>query len=73
MEALSVLLRRESSKFDPALLGFLIKLLGIYPPGTLVQLSDGSLGQVVAPGADSLKPKVLLYNPLTSKEDAHVL
>ena len=43
IEALSVLLRRESSKFDPALLGFLIKLLGIYPPGTLVQLSDGSL------------------------------
>ena len=73
MEALSTLLRRESSKFDPALLGFLIKLLGIYPPGTLVQLSDGSLGQVVAPGADSLKPKVLLYNPLTSKEDAQVL
>ena len=73
MEALSILLRRESSKFDPALLGFLIKLLGIYPPGTLVQLSDGSLGQVVAPGADSLKPKVLLYNPLTSKEEAQVL
>ena len=73
MEALSTLLRRESSKFDPALLGFLIKLLGIYPPGTLVQLSDGSLGQVVAPGADSLKPKVLLYNPLTSKDDAPVL
>ncbi len=73
MEALSTLLRRESSKFDPALLGFLIKLLGIYPPGTLVQLSDGSLGQVVAPGTDSLKPTVLLYDPLTSKEDAQVL
>jgi HD-GYP domain-containing protein (c-di-GMP phosphodiesterase class II) len=73
MEALSTLLRRESSKFDPALLGFLIKLLGIYPPGTLVQLSDGSLGQVVAPGADSLRPKVLLYNSLTSKEEAQVL
>jgi HD-GYP domain-containing protein (c-di-GMP phosphodiesterase class II) len=73
MEALSTLLRRESSKFDPALIGFLIKLLGIYPPGTLVQLSDGSLGQVVAPGTDSLKPTVLIYDPLTSKEDAQVL
>jgi hypothetical protein len=28
---------------------------------------------VVAPGADSLRPKVLLYNSLTSKEEAQVL
>ena len=51
----------------------MIKLLGIYPPGTLVQLSDGALGQVVAPGPHSLKPKVLLYNPLTTKDEAQVL
>ncbi|MEY4267318.1 MAG: hypothetical protein RIS90_1853 [Pseudomonadota bacterium] len=73
MEALSTLLKRESGRFDTAVLGHLIKLLGIYPPGTLVQLSDGSLGQVVGPGAHSLKPKVLLYNRLTSKEEAQVL
>ena len=72
-EALSMLLKRESSRYDTAILGHLIKLLGIYPPGTLVQLSDGALGQVVAPGPHSLKPKVLLYNPLTTKDEAQVL
>jgi len=73
MEALSTLLKRESGRFDTAILGHMIKLLGIYPPGTLVQLSDGSLGQVVGPGAHSLKPKVLVYDPLSSKEEAQVL
>jgi len=73
MEALSTLLKRESSRFDTAILGHFIKLMGIYPPGTLVQLSDGALCQVVAPGPHSLKPKVLLYNPLTTKEEAQVL
>ena len=73
MEALSTLLKRESSRFDTAILGHFIKLLGIYPPGTMVQLSDGALGQVVAPGPHSLKPRVLVYNPLTSKDEAHML
>jgi HD-GYP domain-containing protein (c-di-GMP phosphodiesterase class II) len=73
MEALSTLLKRESSRFDTAILGHFIKLLGIYPPGTMVQLSDGALCQVVAPGPHSLKPRVLVYNPLTSKDEAHML
>ncbi|MBU3739711.1 MAG: DUF3391 domain-containing protein [Rhodoferax sp.] len=72
-EALSQLLKRESARYDTALLGFLIKLLGVYPPGTIVQLSDGGLGQVVAPGSQSLKPKVVIFNESSSKEEAHVL
>jgi hypothetical protein len=48
----------------------LIKMLGIYPPGTLVQLNDGALGMVVSPGRESLRPKVLVYNPELTKEDA---
>lgn len=31
------------------------------------------MGQVAAPGPHSLKPKVLLYNPLTTKDEAQVL
>lgn len=69
-EALARLFRKEAAKFDPRLLKLLIKLLGVYPPGTLVRLSDESLGLVVAPGKDSLRPCVLIYSPEMPKEDA---
>ena len=38
-EALARMFKVEGAQFDTALLGALIKLLGIYPPGTVVQLS----------------------------------
>ena len=72
-EALATLFRQESSKYDATLLSLLIKLLGVYPPGTVVQLNDGSLALVVAPGRQSLQPKVLIYSPELSKDDAPVL
>jgi hypothetical protein len=72
-EALATMFSRESDKFDPALLSILIKLLGIYPPGTVVQLSDGALALVVSPGKKSLQPRVLIYNPDILKDDAPTL
>ncbi|MEY4267319.1 MAG: hypothetical protein RIS90_1854 [Pseudomonadota bacterium] len=72
-EALATLFRREAGKYDPALMALLIKLLGVYPPGTVVQLNDDSLALVVAPGQQSLQPKVLIYSPERPKDDAPVL
>ncbi len=69
-EALARMFRLESARFDPALLSSLIKLLGVYPPGTVVQLTDGSLALVVAPGPDSLRPRVLVYSPDIPKDEA---
>jgi HD-GYP domain-containing protein (c-di-GMP phosphodiesterase class II) len=68
--ALARLFRVESARFDQRLLGMLIKLLGVYPPGTIVRLSDESHGLVVAPGKDSLRPTILIYNPEFAKQDA---
>lgn len=72
-EALATLFGQESGKYDPILLALLVKLLGVYPPGTVVQLNDGTLALVVAPGPKSLQPKVLIYNPDLSKDDTPVL
>lgn len=69
-EALARMFKVEGAHFDTALLGALIKLLGIYPPGTVVQLSDSSLALVVAPGPESLRPQVLVYTPEISKDEA---
>ncbi len=67
-EALAHMFRNEGKLFDPMVVTTLIKLLGIYPPGTVVQLSDGSLALVVAPGVDSLHPQVLIYTPEIDKD-----
>ena len=72
-EALATLYRNEQTRIDGALLGLMIKLLGVYPPGTVVQLSDGTLALVIAPGANSLKPTVLIYSPEMSKDEAPTL
>ena len=72
-EALAHMLRQEGSRHDPHLLAVLIHLLGVYPPGTVVRLSDGSLALVVSPGADIYRPRVLLYSPGVSDDDAPML
>lgn len=72
-EALATMFRKESSRFDAALLSTLVRLLGVYPPGTVVHLSDGALAMVVAPGKSTLRPKVLVYNPDLPKDEAPAL
>lgn len=72
-EALAFMFRHESARFDEALLGQFINLLGVYPPGTYVQLAHGALGMVVSPGQQSLQPKVLVYSPEMARRDAPLL
>lgn len=72
-EALAHLFRKDAGRFDTACLSALIKLLGIYPPGTVVQLNEGSLALVVSPGPHSLQPKVLVYSPELNKAEAPTL
>ena len=72
-EALAYMLRQEASKYDAPMLATLIKLLGIYPPGTVIKLSDGKLALVVSPGTDIQRPRVLLYRPDSGDADAPLL
>lgn len=72
-EALATLFRTLAGKYDKGLLSVLIKLLGVYPPGTVVQLSDGTLALVVSPGATSLLPRVLIYSPEVPRDEAPTL
>jgi HD-GYP domain-containing protein (c-di-GMP phosphodiesterase class II) len=46
-EALSLMFAKNRGKFDPKLLQVFIRCLGVYPPGTIVQLSNGATGMVV--------------------------
>lgn len=57
-QALRVLLKDSGTVFDPLLVSLFIKMMGIYPPGTLVRLSDGRVGLVGENTSDPCKPKV---------------
>ena len=44
---------QQKVEFDAELLALFIRCLGVYPPGTVVQLSNGSLGMVVSVNPDN--------------------
>jgi hypothetical protein len=70
-EALSRLFAQCRSKFDETLLSGFIKMMGIYPPGSVVQLSDDRFAMVMTVNAaHPLKPRVLVYDPAVASEDA---
>jgi len=70
-EALSSMFGLQRAKFDEKALATFVKCMGIYPPGTVVSLSDGSTGMVVAVNeGQALKPVVLLHDPSVPKEAA---
>jgi HD-GYP domain-containing protein (c-di-GMP phosphodiesterase class II) len=60
-QAISMMIGPMGEHFDPQVVRVLLVSIGLYPPGTAVELSDGSLGVVVgARGSDLLRPEVLL-------------
>lgn len=70
-EALSTMFARLRSKFDPKLLQVFIRCLGVYPPGTIVELSNGGIGMVATVNtAKPMKPMVVIYDPEIPKDEA---
>ena len=73
-EALSILYGQRRAQFDNTVLTTFVRCVGIYPPGTVVALSNGTLGMVVSVNSSKpLKPTVLVYDPAVPKEVAIVV
>jgi HD-GYP domain-containing protein (c-di-GMP phosphodiesterase class II) len=73
-EALARMYKAEKAHFDPELLTSFIRALGIYPPGTLVELSNGAIGLIAGVNRDQpMRPLVTLWQEQTRKEDAPVV
>lgn len=70
-EALRQMFRNENAHYDPQMVQLFIKTLGVYPPGTFVGLSNGSVGMVVETNpADLLHPLVMLHDPDIPRSEA---
>lgn len=73
-EALSQMFAVKRSKFDPIALKALIHCLGVYPPSSIVQLSNEMLGMVVSGNSSKpLKPNVLVYDPGIPQDEAVII
>jgi putative nucleotidyltransferase with HDIG domain len=73
-EAVSSMFAKQKNLFDPAALSIFIRSMGIYPPGTVVNLTDDIWGMVVSVNVNQpLKPVVLIYDPEVPKEEAILL
>ena len=73
-ESLSMLFAQSKTKFDTAILGAFIKMMGVYPPGSAVQLTDDRYALVVAVNSSRpLKPRVLVHEPKVPRDEALML
>ncbi len=54
-EALGMMLGPYAARFEPALLWALVQTTGLYPPGQLVELSDGTTAVVLSPSRQHLE------------------
>ena len=70
-EALATMFARLRAKFDPKFLQIFVRCLGVYPPGTIVHLSNGLIGMVATINtARPMKPMVVVYDAQVPKEEA---
>lgn len=73
-EALSLLFAQGKNRYDTAILGAFIRMMGVYPPGSTVQLTDDRYALVMSVNSTRpLKPTVLVHDPKTPRDDALLL
>ncbi len=73
-EALSLIFAQMKAKFDAATLSAFIRMMGVYPPGSIVQLVDDRFGMVVSVNSSRpLKPRVIVHEPGVPRDEALIL
>ena len=73
-EALSLMFAQGKSKFDATMLNAFIRMMGVYPPGSVVQLTDERYALVSAVNSSRpLKPRVLVHDVQVPREEAMLL
>lgn len=72
--ALSFLYKHKNKQLNQKILGLLVKELGIYPPGSIVQLSNEKIALVISVSRDNiLQPNVMVYEPSVPKNSAPII
>lgn len=73
-EALAFIFAQLKSRYDAAALSAFIRMMGVYPPGSVVQLLDDRYALVVSVNsARPLKPRVIVHEPAIPSHEALIL
>ncbi|MBL4584485.1 MAG: DUF3391 domain-containing protein [Pseudomonadales bacterium] len=73
-EAVSILFSKDKGKYDATIMNIFVSILGVYPPGTFVTLSDNRLGIVSSVKSDQLLlPEVMIYDEAVPSDQALIL
>ncbi len=73
-EALAGLYARFKGLFDANTLNAFIRMMGVYPPGSLVQLNDERYAIVVSVNSSRpLKPSLIIHDPGVPREEALIV
>lgn len=73
-EALAFIFAQLKSRFDSVTLGAFIRMMGVYPPGSVVQLADERFALVVSVNSTRpLRPQVIVHEPRVPKHEALIL
>lgn len=73
-EALSLLFAQSRGRYDATILNAFIRMMGVYPAGSVVQLTDDRYAMVVGVNSSRpLKPRVLAHDPRGARDEALLL
>jgi HD-GYP domain-containing protein (c-di-GMP phosphodiesterase class II) len=73
-EALSLIFAQMKARFDTITLGAFIRMMGVYPPGSVVQLVDARYAMVVSVNSSRpLRPRIIVHEPSVPKDEALIL
>ncbi len=73
-EALALMFKQQRERFDDVALRAFVRCMGVYPPGSLVQLEDERHALVLAMHPTlPLKPTLILYEPSIPKSEALIV
>jgi len=73
-EALAIMYNLDTKKYDAHFLHHFIRSLGVYPPGSIVQLSNGTYGIVMTANPNTpLLPFVMIYAPSVPRKTSVII
>jgi len=73
-DAMVSMYRKSRDQFDAAALHAFVRMMGIYPPGSVLHLSDGRFALSVAVDpANAMKPRVIIHDPAVPPDEALVV
>lgn len=73
-EALALIFAQMKQQFDMTVLMPFIRMMGVYPPGSVIELNDGRYALVVSVNSSRpLKPHIIIHDPAVPRDEALVM